>query len=211
MNNQVAEDWYKDPSLAGKSAFNILNDLSIGSYGGNAKLRAWDHYDTVDLVTGKLEYPMFTESIGSPNKSISSTNNAEGSKIPTATHYTFDAIECSYVPATSKSIAEKQVLDLFLNDFIAELIILNQSPEHQFPLANILGNNFPINVDGGAVGDQMTSRNCVKGIREMLEVPIILAAQVNYDFALRSSSPTDASLAGDKIRITYKGYKLSAN
>lgn len=210
-NGQLEPDWYKSPQLLGKSAFEVLQTLAEGSYGGNAKLRAWDFYDTITLADGALNYPMFTEKLGAPGKEISITNNPEGGKIATATHYTFDAIEVSYVPVASKSILEKRELDAFLNDFIAELTILNQSPEHQFPLANIMGNNFPINVDGGAAGDQMTTRNNNDGIRSLHEVPLILAAQVNYDFSLRSTVPTDASLNGDQLRVTYKGYKLSAN
>lgn len=215
MDNRVeeAKAWLsKAENIQGKSALQILQQLQKGTYGGNAKLRAWTHYDQVTLVTGAQELTAFDLKVGSPLKGIAVTNNPASGTIPSSSHFAFDALELNYVHQdATMTAAVKSTWDNFLNDWRIQMTIQELSAEHQFPLTEVFGNVAPLTILGTGVGDQVSTRNNLNGLRPFMGIPVVLAALTTYTVVIQSNVAIDAALNGDFVKIKYKGYKLSSN
>lgn len=186
-----------------------LQKLQRGTYSDRGDQNAWTYYDTLTLsnAAGAQTFRLF-QTPWSGTKSKDLTNMKTAGQMPANQRFRITSIGIQYVAAAARTTLVK--INTLLASVVGELIINGKDASYQKTLAHMLGMSFVVeNATGAANIVTQPVFDLVKEA-DKLKFPVVLAANVPFEFDLVFTAASDATLDGDKIKIALNGTLIRA-
>lgn len=179
-----------------------MRSLETGTYKGSGDIIDWSYYDTLTLSNTVLNHRLFTVGLGA-TKTLADTNIL-GRGMPQGQKMYVQAIKVMYFGDEARTPAERiNQLDM-MADTTLNFYIPGKDTYGQWTLAEIFG-IADGNVMSDAAGDsELASKGRFVGIYP-LNLPIVLAQQVDFEIQIVHHVAPAADLNDDRIKISLNG------
>ena len=184
-----------------------LQRLQRGTYSDRGDQNGWTYYDTFILDGSTTSVRMF-QGPWSGAKTKDLTNMKTAGMIPANQRFRVTAIGMQYVGHAQLLTLAK--IHTLLAGCVAELIINGKDASYQKTLLQMIG--WPLAVEAMPAATFAIQAGPMSMVRhaDRLKYPIVLAANVPFEFDLSFAAANDATLTADKIKIMLSGTLVRA-
>lgn len=187
-----------------------LNSLSTGTYKDSGDIIDYSLYDRIDMLSTRLESLMFVAGVGQNDpdgnvKTLADTNVQGSNGLPVGQKLYVNAIKLFYTStvATGLTTALVNSLQEMIENTVLTIEISGKANYGQWKLNEIIG--VPIQAQVAAAGSlNNLSYGRFLGIYP-LNLPIVLAQQVNFDVRIQHLVAPAAGLDGDWLTVSLSG------
>jgi hypothetical protein len=184
--------------------------LSSGTHGGQAEKNSTTKYDTQILNAANLLHRYFTNPVGSTftvggNKTLADTNVETANGMGANEKFTINSIEGLYLTHALLTNAALLAIQTCMFETTLTLRISGKDVIWQGTLVQLFGLRFGGVLVPTVAGDNVTGLPVSPVGVIKFRVPITLAANTVYTWMLEHWAAPDATLNGDKLKISLNG------